>query len=99
MSFSQLSLNSKLLPKCPIITHSWIAEQKSRFTQNVNLISIMQLSTLIPPHISIVDVRSIPAQILEDGEGSSVALLGENQTMPVAYRWGVDDPIALGMST
>lgn len=94
MPFAKLLLQGVLLPKSTGTVTPGVTEGKTSFVNDVDLVCILQLPTLIPTDDGVVDEGAIAGQIFQHGDGISVGMLREDNAVPVRYGWKVDDTVS-----
>ncbi len=97
VTLAQLAFDPVLLQEAVRISVPRVPEDEARLIQHRDLVAIIQLAPLVSAHNSVIDVRAVPAQILQHRSGVAVLVLVEEQAVSVAHRGNVDLPIALRM--
>lgn len=75
------------------IPHQWVSEDETGLVQNGNLVSFLQLSSLVPANDCVVYKRSVSREVLKNCDDISALLLGEEQAVAIRYGRRLEYPI------
>lgn len=75
------------------IAYAGVSEDEASHVQDGQFIAVIEITSLVSAHDSIVDVRAVTRKILDDGNLVAVLVFAKQQTMAVADGGCFDDTI------